>query len=317
MAPAYFPSPAADQDLPGDAKFAGDSELSNVLGEPAELERVLGSTRAEEDAPPILFLFPGSVGYGPSLAAFAAAMGKVTRVAPIRYPGLPMMLNGQNTLAAMAAGAIQQIARTQPSGDIRLLGHSLGGAVAYEVARRLLADGRSVKFLGVLDTSLEGERSKYREIITRTFHRIRTNRVTASRMVCRALAKATAAMGYEARLAGMIDRHTKAKFNATCFRIQLELQEVLRSRAYFQWLSEPKPQLPLAGTLFRCHREGMTRDLGWARALAGVDVIPIAGGHLDLVMEPHLAANRPLIEKAVARTYSPAEFRKREGRLPT
>ncbi|WP_245525393.1 hypothetical protein, partial [Mesorhizobium sp. M8A.F.Ca.ET.213.01.1.1] len=31
---------------------------------------------APDHNPPLLFLFPGSVGYGPSLAAFASAMGK-------------------------------------------------------------------------------------------------------------------------------------------------------------------------------------------------------------------------------------------------
>lgn len=336
MAPESFQAPAADQDIQGDAKRAGGSTLPNVSnytlkhdclprrhpersGDDCADIAASASLRGvtETDTPPILFLLPGSVGYGPSLAAFAAAMGKVTRVVPIRYPGLQMILNGQNTLAAMADGAIRQIGRIQPSGGIRLLGHSLGGAVAYEVARRLLAAGRPVRFLGLLDTSLEGERSTYREVITRTFHRIRSNRVAASRMACRALAKGTAALGHEARLAGMLERYTKEQFNATCFRIQLELQEVLRARAFFAWLAEPRQQLPMAGTLFRCRREGMSRELGWNSALAGVDVIPIAGGHLDLVMEPHLATNRPLIEQAVAQSYSPAELRLRERRLPT
>ncbi|MGO4668319.1 thioesterase domain-containing protein [Bosea sp. 2RAB26] len=336
MVSESFQAPASGRESRSDAKRAGVSIGQNVSDYTSNRdflplrqdERVgkdpagtpviapLGSATGT-DSPPILFLLPGSVGYGPSLAAFAAAMGKVTRVVPIKYPGLRMILNGQNTLADMAADAIQQIGRAQPSGDVRVLGHSLGGAVAYEVARQLLSAGRSVRFLGLLDTSLEGERSKYREIITRTFHRIRTNRVAASRMACRALAKGTAAMGHEARLAGMLDRYTKEQFNGTCFRIQLELQEVLRARAFFAWLAEPKQQLPLAGTLFRCKREGMTRELGWDSALAGVEVIPIAGGHLDLVMEPHLSANRPLIEQAVALSYSPAASHLHERRLPT
>jgi thioesterase domain-containing protein len=37
---------------------------------------------------------------------------------------------------------------------------------------------------------------------------------------------------------------------------------------------------------------------------AQLDVIPIVGGHLDLVVEPHLAINRPVIERAIASSCS-------------
>lgn len=272
---------------------------------------------ARKDHVPILFLLPGSVGYGPSLAAFASSMGKTARVVPVRYPALAMILQGEDTVGAMADAALAQINRAQPAGNVRLLGHSLGGVVAFEVASRLLAVGRTVKFLGILDTSLLGERSTYRETITRTYHRIRTNRITAYRMACRALAKVTVRMGYEAQVARMLDRYAQDKFNATSFRAKLELQEVLRARAFWQWLQMPKPTLPITGTLFRCARPGMPRAIGWDSAFADLDVIPIVGSHIDMVSEPHVASNRPLIEAAVARTYLPEEFRQEEDRSST
>ncbi|MER8766221.1 AMP-binding protein [Mesorhizobium sp. M0323] len=275
------------------------------------------SARAQKHDPPVLFLFPGSVGYGPSLAAFAAAMGKVTRVAPIRYPALAMILRGQDSLADMADAAVDQIRRAQPSGHVRLLGHSLGGAVAFEVAARLLAAGRTVKFLGILDTSLVGERSARWETFTRTVNRIRTNRVSAYRMACRALAKVAVAMKREAQLVQFLDRFAQGQFNATSFRTKLELQEVLRAQAFFQWVAEPKPALPITGTLFRCARPGMPLAIGWDSVFAHLDVIPIVGSHIDLVVEPHLTTNRPLIEKAVAKTYSPIESRKLEYKPST
>ncbi|MER9745061.1 AMP-binding protein [Mesorhizobium sp. M0187] len=272
----------------------------------------LGEGREKKHHPPVLFLFPGSVGYGPSLAAFAAAMGKVARVNPIRYPSLAAILDGHNTLSAMAGAALEQISRIQPAGPVRLLGHSLGGAVAFEVAARLMKAGRTVRFLGILDTSLLHEPSNHWETLTRTFYRIRTNRISAHRMACRALAKITVAVGGEARLARILDRFANGEFNPTIFRTKLELQEVLRAKSFFQWLEAPKPALPLSGTLFRCRREGMPRALGWDSVLAHLDVISIKGSHIDLVVEPNLATNRPLIETAIVQTYSPAESRKRE-----
>ena len=60
--------------------------------------------------------------------------------------------------------------------------------------------------------------------------------------------------------------------------------------------------------------EAVPQSLGWDCTFASLDVIRIAGGHLDLVVEPYLATNRPLIEKAVAQTYAVAKSRKREAR---
>lgn len=257
---------------------------------------------------PILFLLPGSLGYGPSLTELVTVIGKLARVFPIRYPHLNLILSGRDKLSDMAAAAVTQISKAQPSGPIRILGHSLGGAVAFEVATQLLAAGRPISFIGLLDTSLMGERSTYWKMFTRTINRIRANRVTTSRMACRALAKVTVAAGYERALAALIDRVTKRRFSITAFRIRLELEEVLRERAYFGWSAEPKSMLPLTVTLFRCKREGMPRTLGWECAFARIDVIPIAGGHVDLAMHPHVVSNAPLIARALVDTYSQAEM---------
>jgi thioesterase domain-containing protein len=307
-------------------------EIENLIGQELGLEGfTVGMSAAEmvkavvtaqaaasgkavpEHNPPLLFLFPGSVGYGPSLAAFSSAMGKTAKVVPIRYPGLALILRGQSDLASMADAAVQQINRAQPSGHVRLLGHSLGGAVALEVAVRLLEAGRSVKFIGVLDTSLEGERSRLWDTFIRTMRRLRSNRISFQRVACRALAKFAVRLGHEVRLASAIDRYTEGQFNGACFRIKLELQEVLRARAFFRWLEEPKPALPIQGTLFRCARPGMSRAIGWDRVFRDLQVVPIVGTHIDLVVEPHVATNRPLIEKAVLQTYSTAETLQLEG----
>jgi thioesterase domain-containing protein len=253
--------------------------------------------------PPTLFLLPGAMGYGPSMSDLANALRTVAKVVPIKYPDLKTMLGGNDTVAYMADLAVEQIQRSQPAGEVRLLGHSLGGAVGYEVAVRLLNTGRAVKFLGILDTSIiPNERRDYWETLTRVIGRIRTNRANVTRLACRALAKVACALGYEAQLTRIIDYYSRKTFNATCFRIKLELQQVLRSRACARWKAGRRVALPISATLFRCDRAGVPQSLGWDGCFANLDVIAVSGNHIDLVVEPHLTKNRPLIERAIQQT---------------
>ena len=265
--------------------------------------------RPEPALPPMLFLLPGSIGYTPGMATFAASLSEVASIVPIRYPDLRSILAGENTVAAMAKAAVDQIKRKQSTGDIRLLGHSLGGAVAFEVATQLLQSGRSVKFLGILDTSIARERRRYGATFVRLLRSTRANRLAAYRMACRALAKTTERIGCEVGLAKLLDTHGRhRRFQATSFRIKMELQETLRSRAFYAWLASPKRALPIAGTVFRCKRGGAPQALGWDDAFASLDVVQIAGGHIDLIAEPHLRTNRVLIEEALRQTYMETRF---------
>lgn len=250
------------------------------------------------DTRPVLFIVPGSIGYGPSLAAFGLEMGKVARVVAVRYENLKDLLAGQGTIPRMVAAVVDQINHAQPEGNVKLIGYSLGGGVAFEVASTLVAAGRSVTFLGILDTNIGPGHQSYAETLARTVQRIRAHRVTIDRMMLRAVAKIFARFGAEARLASGIERLTWKILARPRFILRLELEEVLRMRAFDHWLRQPKTALPIAATLFRCRRPGVPSDLGWAELFDDLNVVPIVGGHLDMLIEPHLAQNRPLIEQA-------------------
>jgi thioesterase domain-containing protein len=53
----------------------------------------------------------------------------------------------------MAAVYLEALLSFQPRGPYLLAGSSLGGVIAFEMARQLLAQGREVAFLGLLDAS--------------------------------------------------------------------------------------------------------------------------------------------------------------------
>jgi acyl-CoA synthetase (AMP-forming)/AMP-acid ligase II/thioesterase domain-containing protein len=279
------------------------SDMIQVIARGSASDRPEG----DEERSPALVLLPGSMGYGPSLAAFGVDLGKVARVIPIRYPDLASMVTRQGSVDDMADTALDQINAAHPRGEIRLLGYSLGGGVAFEVATRLIAAGRSVAFFGILDTSIEGSGSRdYQETFSRMLQRVRSHRTTVYRLLCRAVAKCVASLHWEARFRRFLDAPVSRQFATTRFMLRLELEEILRMEAFGRWVARPKRPLPIRGTIFRCSRQG-TPSLGWDRLFAKVDVIPIAGGHLDLVMEPHLTVNGPLIKQAFASSYSGRE----------
>jgi acyl-coenzyme A synthetase/AMP-(fatty) acid ligase/thioesterase domain-containing protein/acyl carrier protein len=58
------------------------------------------------------------------------------------------------TVEAHARRALAHIREVQPHGPYRLLGHSFGGLVAFEIARRLRTEGEEVALLGLIDTFL-------------------------------------------------------------------------------------------------------------------------------------------------------------------
>jgi len=72
----------------------------------------------------------------------------------IRSPGLDGEEPPLSTVDEMADRYVEEIRGVQASGPYRLGGLCMGGAIAFEMARRLVAQGESVAGLALLDTSL-------------------------------------------------------------------------------------------------------------------------------------------------------------------
>jgi thioesterase domain-containing protein len=57
----------------------------------------------------------------------------------------------QRRIGEMAATYLAAVRAVQPSGPYRLLGYSMGGKIAHEMARRLREAGEEVELLAILD----------------------------------------------------------------------------------------------------------------------------------------------------------------------
>ena len=120
-------------------------DLDHGWGTLAELLRAGSSQRP-------LFAAPGLFGDPLLLRPLAEQIDADRPVYGLRARGHMADERPLETVEEMAATHIGDIRSLQPHGPYALLGYSLGGAVVVEIARRLLEDGGTVEFLGVVDT---------------------------------------------------------------------------------------------------------------------------------------------------------------------
>ncbi|WP_138758772.1 acetoacetate--CoA ligase [Modestobacter altitudinis] len=148
-------------------------QLRLELGRPLLLEDFLadpsvdGVTRAVTSEPadgrPVEVLRAGDPGTAPLLLVHGY-LGDVdiyrSLVDALRTPAPVYGLTSDPRIAtrdgvsitSIATSLVTKVQQAVPAGEVRLAGYSFGGLVAYEMARQLVALGRSVTFLGLLDT---------------------------------------------------------------------------------------------------------------------------------------------------------------------
>ncbi|MGH3373260.1 MAG: amino acid adenylation domain-containing protein, partial [Actinoallomurus sp.] len=123
----------------------------------ARIERTRGAARPggplvelSQGAEPLFVVHAigGTVhGYAPLASELAGAF----TVYGVEAPGLAEGTSPCGSLAEMVTAYTEAIQASCPEGPYRLAGWSMGGVVAFEIARRLEDSGRRVAFLGLLD----------------------------------------------------------------------------------------------------------------------------------------------------------------------
>lgn len=103
---------------------------------------------------PPLFAICGAYGHALRLLLIGRALGEDQPFIALQPPAMDWDRAACRTIDAMAAHYAAHIRRMAPRGPVRLLGTSIGGVLAFEVACRLQADGVSVDRLAMVDTAL-------------------------------------------------------------------------------------------------------------------------------------------------------------------
>jgi amino acid adenylation domain-containing protein len=220
-------------------------------------------------------------------APLARALGPEQPVYGLESQGLCGGEVGARSIEEMATAYLSAVRAVRPAGPYALLGWSLGGLVAFEMARRLAAEGERVALLALLDTRGrgrgEGDRFPTNDEILLSL----AGDLALSREVLAALPPAE-----------RVEAIVRAAKAAGALSPDVALADVRRLLAVYRanveaGLAYVPPAYPGSALLFRAAadepRPDIDLDLGWRERIGGgLEVCRVPGSHRLMVAAPQV-----------------------------
>jgi amino acid adenylation domain-containing protein len=113
-----------------------------------------------EGARPPLFLVHSASGNAMSYVALARRLGREQPVYGLQSKGLDPDRKPTARVEDMASEYLAELLAVQPDGPYHLAGWSMGGVIAFEMARQLTAQGKSVAPVVIIDSTIQTGRVK-------------------------------------------------------------------------------------------------------------------------------------------------------------
>jgi len=278
---------------------ADDDAADAADGTPADRWRPLVEIRPCPDAmdcQPPLFLIHAVGGNVMNYRLLASRLPADIPVYGLQAVGLDGLTTPLPTVEAMAARYVDEILSVQPSGQVRLGGGSMGGVIAYEVARQLTARGHAVAPILMFDSEVPwpsrqradapGVADAARRPLARVRELLREGPAALPR-----IGRALSIRGR--RVADRVQaRLQRLRGRAIPHAVRYRLLEDINRRAYFDYrpgefaggihlfvaFDDPARQLETDPTL------------GWSAFIGDrVQIEPVPGTHHTLIEQPALA----------------------------
>ncbi len=253
------------------------------------------------DHPTTLFLVHPGGGTLLNYVHLVRYLSPVTPVVGLQAQGLDGREAPHDDLEQMAAAYVDEIRRQQATGPYLLAGHSLGGVIAFEMARQLEVDGQTVALLALLDATIDpGDRGPKSEehISDEDARRLADMTLTIERFVGRAIDvsfEGLRGLGPDQQIERVVKALEASKAMPLGDGIEQTRRMLAVSKAHLAARRGYRPQrssVPI--TLLRAgESEGSESSddetLGWASLAPGsVHVLPVPGDHVTMMREPHI-----------------------------
>jgi thioesterase domain-containing protein len=241
--------------------------------------------------------------------ALATRLGPNQPFYGLQARGLDDTHSAPERIEDMAELYIEEILRLQPNGPYSLGGHSAGGLVAYEMAKRFVARGKRVAFLALFDTWAPG----HGELITQKYVAVRAQQyVIKIGRFLRKLSEGDTAAYLREKLQVRV-RVLRGETSKLPPKLQ-ELRDSIEQAADDYQPTEYSGSV----TLFRAERQppeyALDRTLGWADlALGGVEVHEVPGFHGEIVEEPQAAILAEQVRECLDRVIRAEEENRRRS----
>lgn len=282
------------------------------------LLELIEGTRTNGDANPLIEINPSGV--DPPLFCFHAAAGTVARFIPLisgldesrRAFGLQARGADSETLERYSsfgemASDYEQAIMGAARPPYLLLGYSLGGLLAFELAQRLTTRGLSVPFVGLLDT--RSQPSKRTSLVDRLDWFVRQG--LQLDMDVAALAEVTDAAERAERIRGRAIAQGAIDESVSATRLASMAQMYEATTALVADYAPAAYDGPVV--LFRASDpDGEPHDLGWRRVAPYLQVIDVTGDHFSMMRAPHVRS----LSAALAQAIATAEVASRQAEIP-
>ncbi|MCP4401549.1 MAG: amino acid adenylation domain-containing protein [bacterium] len=255
-------------------------------------------------ANPPFFFVPGTGGNVIYLYALTQCLGREQPFYGLQAVGLDGRTEPHNSIEAMAAHYIECLQTVRPSGPYLLGGHSLGGKVAFEMARQLRQQRHEVALLAIFDTTAPPFVSN-------------GNSVNEARLFCDAAWFYAQSSGKKVQVS--FDELQKLSWEGKLHYLQDRLQQVnllsssadvvqlhghiqvYRANKHLRY-TPPQETHPIPITLFKAceieperaeylERSGMVNEVSWGwsqYAVQSVDIYEMPGNHFTMMTKPHV-----------------------------
>jgi amino acid adenylation domain-containing protein len=259
--------------------------LAELLGQgaaPSHFNPLVCLQPAGERRP--FFCIHGAGGQVLRYIPLARALGTGRPFWALQAPGLGPGEKPFTTVEEMAACYLDAIREVQRTGPYLLGGYSLGGLIAYEMARRLEAEGERVAFLGLIDMGAEegAAMDSWDDLQVLVFWtRLFGLEVSAEQL---------AVIPPERRLERLLEIAKSMQRLPSEFTVA-DARRYLRVHQQTLWATRAYVPGTYGGRLilFKGDEGPDSGDtLGWQRVAAGTEILRVSGSHDQILSMPHL-----------------------------